>query len=343
MHTASIEKVPTNIITGFLGAGKSTVIRHLLKHKPEDERWAILVNEFGAVGIDGGFLRSGAAPGSAAFIREVPGGCMCCANGLPMQIAITELLRAARPHRLLIEPTGLGHPKELLEVFTQAHFQQALALQRTITLVDARNIASPRHTQHPTFRNQLEVADVIVASKADCYEADTLACLEAFVSAMGLAVPITSISNGELATAWLQGASEHPWHSMPSDATQAAHRHQSGPSAAPVQRPIQHFSNAGEGYYSRGWIFAAHLLFDRSKLRAFFAQLSLLRAKGVFITEQGIIAFNKAEDQAFESSVDEHGDSRVEFIASSSDELTLLEPALMNCLMTTAHAFKEQP
>src|SRR5688500_14976207 len=108
-----LQAIPTNIITGFLGVGKTTAILHLLKHKPQHERWAVLVNEFGEVGIDGSLLTGASAADGDIFIREVPGGCMCCAAGLPMQIALNRLLSKARPHRVLIEPTGLGHPAEI--------------------------------------------------------------------------------------------------------------------------------------------------------------------------------------------------------------------------------------
>ncbi|GAL28505.1 putative metal chaperone [Vibrio variabilis] len=72
-------QVPTNIITGFLGVGKTTTILNLLKDKPENENWAVLVNEFGEVGIDGAMMADG-----GAMIKEVPGGCMCCTAGVPM-------------------------------------------------------------------------------------------------------------------------------------------------------------------------------------------------------------------------------------------------------------------
>ena len=107
----TIKAVPTNIITGFLGAGKTSAIVHLLQNKPKNERWAILVNEFGEIGIDGSLMQGQYSEEQGIFIREVPGGCMCCAAGLPMQIALNMLLAKAKPDRLLIEPTGLGHPK----------------------------------------------------------------------------------------------------------------------------------------------------------------------------------------------------------------------------------------
>lgn len=88
--------IPTNLILGFLGVGKTTAILNLLKHKPAGERWAVLVNEFGEVGIDGAMLDM-----EGAFVREVPGGCMCCVAGLPMQIGLNQLIHRARPDRLL--------------------------------------------------------------------------------------------------------------------------------------------------------------------------------------------------------------------------------------------------
>ncbi len=110
-----LSNIPTNIITGALGVGKTTLIQSLLKNKPKNEKWAILVNEFGEVGIDGAML-TGAASHAAAqdiFIKEVPGGCMCCTSGLPMQIALNLLLAQAKPDRLLIEPTETEARQEL--------------------------------------------------------------------------------------------------------------------------------------------------------------------------------------------------------------------------------------
>ncbi len=81
----------TNLITGFLGSGKTTSILHLLAQKPADEKWAVLVNEFGEVGIDGALLAD-----SGALLKEIPGGCMCCVNGLPMQVGLNTLLRQGK-------------------------------------------------------------------------------------------------------------------------------------------------------------------------------------------------------------------------------------------------------
>ncbi len=121
-----IQNVPTNIITGFLGVGKTSAILQLLKNKPSNERWAVLVNEFGEIGVDGSLMTSQHHNEQGVFIREVAGGCMCCAAGVPMQVALNQLLTQAKPDRLLIEPTGLGHPKEVLRVLSAKHYQTVM-------------------------------------------------------------------------------------------------------------------------------------------------------------------------------------------------------------------------
>lgn len=92
-----LQAVPTNVITGFLGVGKTTAILNLLKNKPANERWAVLVNEFGEIGVDGSLMQGQYGQETGIFVREVPGGCICCTSGLPMQIALNQLLVKAKP------------------------------------------------------------------------------------------------------------------------------------------------------------------------------------------------------------------------------------------------------
>lgn len=123
----------TNLITGFLGSGKTTSILHLLANKDPAEKWAVLVNEFGEVGIDGALLAD-----SGALLKEIPGGCMCCVNGLPMQVGLNTLLRQGKPDRLLIEPTGLGHPKQILDLLTAPVYEPWIDLRATLCILDPR-------------------------------------------------------------------------------------------------------------------------------------------------------------------------------------------------------------
>lgn len=90
--------IPVNIITGVLGVGKTTAIRHLISQRPPNENWAIVVNEFGALGIDGavldtaGGLTSDGGGDGGVTVREVAGGCLCCAVAAPFTVAVTQVL-----------------------------------------------------------------------------------------------------------------------------------------------------------------------------------------------------------------------------------------------------------
>lgn len=329
-----IVDVPTNVITGFLGAGKSTAILQLLRQKPADERWAVLVNEFGEVGIDGGLLSETGGEDQGVFIREVAGGCMCCASGIPMQIALTSLLSQARPHRLLIEPTGLGHPKEVLGLLAADHYRKALDLRATVTLVDARKVRDARYTEHPTFVQQLAVSDVIVANKADQYEDGDLAQLQAFLQDTdGLQQkPLHAVEHGALQADWLApAAGEHDHH--------AHHHHDDSMVASQIPPapaiPACGFlrrDNEGDGFYSQGWVFAPTWTFDEDKLYVLLSCIDAERVKAVFITNRGVSAFNVADGALKQSPLPDALDSRIEIISSDKDAMAGLEAKLMDCV-----------
>ena len=135
--------IPTHIITGALGAGKTTAISSLLKAKPADQVWCLIVNEAGAVGVDAALLSPGVDPSSnealsqagGVAVRELAGGCMCCALSSVTGVAIAQLVRQTRPDRLLIEPSGLAHPVALVDMLRGPSLRSALALQPIVCLV----------------------------------------------------------------------------------------------------------------------------------------------------------------------------------------------------------------
>lgn len=355
--------VATNVITGFLGAGKSTAILHLLRHRPAGERWAVLVNEFGEVGIDGALLqgrggagRSGEGHGAAipgrdgqgVFVREVPGGCMCCASGVPMQIALTSLLSYARPHRLLIEPTGLGHPHEVLKALGAPHLRKVLDLHATIALVDARKVHDRRYAEHPTFVQQLAVADCIVANKADRYEAHDRRALRSFLERSGGLDDklLGEVEHGALPLDWLaKPAGSHGQHGK------HGHRHDHGgdrdddhePAHAHTPLPIApeipaagfvRVDNEGEGFFSRGWVFDPSWTFDAGRLESLLLGVDADRMKGAFRTVQGVVAFNMADGVLTTTTMRDGRDSRVEIIRADRRFDESLEQALLDCVVS---------
>ena len=163
-----IQAVPTHIITGFLGSGKTTVLRHLLTQKPENEVWAVLMNEFGEIGVDQAWI----AEHQGIAVKEVLGGCLCCTSQLPMQIALARLLSEFKPTRLFIEPTGLGHPKELIDQLSESHWQTSLNIRQVVTVIDGHRLNEQLWQKHEIFLQQLDVADVVLVSYQSEMNAD---------------------------------------------------------------------------------------------------------------------------------------------------------------------------
>ena len=335
---SSITQVPTNIITGFLGVGKTTVIQKLLSQKPPEERWAVLVNEFGEVGIDSNLFSGAEGQKSGVTISQVPGGCMCCTNGLPMQMALNLLLKESKPHRLLIEPTGLGHPKEVLAILSGEYYREVLNLQATLSLVDARKINDARYTSNETFNQQIEIAEVVIANKADLYQSNEFSLLVEYLDTkFGLDDKQTyQVQHGAVELEWLARAA--------SEKNQNAYRHAApanNSSALPpaLDTPREGFvsaDNAGEGFFSRGWIFNPGWQFDPLKLLSLFQGTDVERLKGVFITSEGFIGFNKVDNVVTQLRFNFMPDSRVEVISRRREVLEGLEKSLLDCRISSS-------
>lgn len=356
--------IPTNVITGFLGVGKTSLIKSLLRHKPEGEVWAVLVNEFGEVGIDAGLIDSTEAK---VQIKEVAGGCMCCAAGVPMQVAINQLIAKAKPDRLLIEPTGLGHPKEVLKVLTQPHYQQVLAMKACITLVDARKLSDTRYTEHEIFNQQLQVADAVIASKSDRYAASSLGQLTDYLARVRQPNNIDDqLANHQLENHQLEIV---PWTLQQADESIAlvmallSQSHQTthttkaviGSVIQPASTPrlvdinysplfsaaepeqIVQFDprgilcklNQGDGFYSYGWVFDPSYEFDFDQILSFIKSLQVARVKAVMITEEGIAGFNGVDGELSVVELDDAMDSRIELLSMSEINPQDIETALL--------------
>lgn len=322
--------VSTNIITGFLGVGKSTAILHLLGQKPAQESWAILVNEFGEIGVDGGLLAQSGQ--QDVVIKEIPGGCMCCASGLPMQISLNLLLARKRPDRLLIEPTGLGHPAEVLATLSGEQYRGVLTLEQTLTLVDARKVHDERYRKHEIFNQQLEVADQIIANKADLYASGDVQALDDFLAQQHITAPRHRVSHGQIPLDWLKGKAGYS-HLALTNAVGGVGEELAGlvaPESGLIRRQGQ-----GEGFASCGWIFARHSRFEFNGLMSLLLGLDMERLKGILHTDQGWFVFNLADGVMSTGSIEDAPDSRLECIsiALPLPQWDVLEQALVRLLV----------
>ena len=155
--------IDTHIITGFLGVGKTSVIRHLMAQKPRSEKWVVIVNEFGELGVDGLLIDAA----DSVVIKQVAGGCACCLALLPFQMSLNQTIKQHRPDRIIIEPSGLGHPDNLIKLLRGEFYDQVLQLAPVITVLDARQLSIPRYVSNEIYNRQLAVADKFVANKQD--------------------------------------------------------------------------------------------------------------------------------------------------------------------------------
>ncbi|MCG9677289.1 GTP-binding protein [Vibrio sp. Isolate23] len=280
-------KIPTNIITGFLGTGKTTAILNLLKEKPADENWAVLVNEFGEIGIDGAMLTE-----QGAMIKEVPGGCMCCAAGVPTSVAITALLRT-QPDRLIVEPTGLGHAHKILATLTSVQFRDYIDLRATIGLVDPRNLSRPKYLENQNFIDQLSIADIVIGNKVDeCHVSDVDAFNDWVADQNPPKIYSQLVKQGRFPIELLDNPRRNPTTSDNIEAHHHQHAEAEPQFALAPDQTMMRKENKGQGYFSCGWLFGAEVTFDFDELFSMLSDLTAERVKGVMNTDKGCYSFN---------------------------------------------------
>ncbi|WP_264212827.1 cobalamin biosynthesis protein CobW [Leisingera thetidis] len=186
---SDLNKIPVTVITGFLGAGKTTLIRHLMQN-PQGKRLAVVVNEFGTAGVDGDILKSCADDNCPAEnIMELANGCICCTVADDFIPTIEQLMALPeKPDHIVIETSGLALPKPLLKAFDWPAIRSRITVDGVIALADAEAVAKGQFApdldavqaqreaddsiDHETplsevFEDQISCADIVLLSKAD--------------------------------------------------------------------------------------------------------------------------------------------------------------------------------
>ena len=290
-------KISTHLFTGFLGTGKTSAIRSLIAQKPQHEQWLIIVNEFGEIGIDGAVLAENGIP-----VAEISGGCLCCSAGEQMDSTIRAMLQKSTPQRILIEASGLAHAAGIIDELRAPEFADTLDIAAVFTLIDPRQFIDDNYAQNPLYRDQISVADVLVASKLDLCTSEQIAAFRA--QAANLFPPksrVAEVRNAELDIAWLDT-----------------------PTAEKSRYRIQALPENTLGYQSQGYTFPAGRNFDGEKLTQFFNDLpqftqGLVRAKGVFQVLDTWVWLNWTDGQWGANQIAWRRDSRFELIAQAFD------------------------
>jgi cobalamin biosynthesis protein CobW len=246
-------KIPCTVITGFLGAGKTTLVRHVLAHAGGC-RIAVLVNEFGSLGIDGEVLRSCGIPGCEDVdIVELANGCLCCTVADEFLPAMQALLgRPNPPEHILIETSGLALPKPLLKAFGWPDIRARVTVDGVIAVVDGPAVAAGRFADDPAaiaaqraadesldhdnplaevYGDQVAAADLVILNKADLLDPAALMALRSQVAAtLPRPAALVAATEGRVDLAVLLGldaAAEDDLANRPSchDALDGEHEH----------------------------------------------------------------------------------------------------------------------
>ena len=156
-----------DIISGFLGAGKTTFIKKLLQEAVSGEQVILIENEFGEIGIDGGFLKD-----SGVEIREMNSGCICCSLVGDFGQSLKEVLTTYHPDRIIIEPSGVGKLSDVMKAVKDVAAEIQVTLNSAVTIVDAQKCKMYRKNFGEFFNNQIENAGTVVLSRTDIAPAD---------------------------------------------------------------------------------------------------------------------------------------------------------------------------
>jgi G3E family GTPase len=303
--------IPVQIFAGFLGAGKTTAIGAQLAARP-GERVAVIVNDFGEASLDEVTLDA-----SEPFrITNIPGGCVCCTAPEGFVEALGAVLEE-KPDRLLIEPTGLARPQDLIDTIRRCPHANLLEMAPVVVLLDPRSLSGKGSGDAATRRllqEQAQVADVLVANRSDlCDEAD-LEAFQRFAAEIWpppLAVHVTR-----------QGALPGDLLDWPEGEGSRAAREMSGPG--------HDHTDSTAGYRSRSWKWSPEVVFSRQRLSRALLRLAageegapLARFKGIFRTEEGTSRLEISGGILHDRLTSYRRDSRADAIVRAEDDEAL--------------------
>ncbi len=299
---AASSPIPTHLVSGFLGAGKTTAIRTQLDVR-SGERAAVIVNDFGEAALDETVL----GEGDPFQITNIPGGCVCCTAPEGFVDALGAVLDQ-NPDRIWIEPTGLARPQDLVDTIRRSPHADRLALAPVVVLVDPRQLA--RDTEVELLHEQAQIADVLVASRVDLASQAEREAFRRFAAELWPApLAILECEHGKLS------AEHFEW---PEGEGERAPRLRSEPHSHHDDHD-HHDSTAG--FDARSWVWSPAVVFSRARLvEALGDVASLERFKGIFRTQEGVTQLEVAGGTLHERVSSYRRDSRADAIVRAGDD-----------------------
>lgn len=325
--SAPFPVIPVYLLLGFLGVGKTTAIRHLLAHKPAHERWAVLVNEFGDIGVDGTVLGD-----TGVVVKQVAGGCMCCASGPITQVALNQLIRRERPDRLLIEPSGLGHPKTILGLLQDDTYRAVLDVHRPLTLIDARQAVQDKYQHHPLFHEQVLLGGVLVLNKSDLSDDETQAAAMKWLTAERPDAAVYSVTQGEIDPSWfLPNVANDSQTALETTSIMLPELDWRSAPAQPTPERWVKAERRADGYFSVGWRLPAETMWRTEDLLAWVHDLAPVRLKAVLQLDDGWRLINAVDGALSIVSFAAQDEAILELIVDTPLDSTQAERALRLC------------
>lgn len=310
-----------DIFSGFLGAGKTTLIKKLIAEAYVGEKLVLIENEFGEIGIDGGFLKE-----SGVNITEMNSGCICCSLVGDFAKALSQVIRDFSPDRIIIEPSGVGKLSDVIKAVKDLHNEE-IVLNSAVTVADAKKCKMYIKNFGEFYNNQLEHAGTIVLSRTDSLEEDKLASVIDLIRSVNkdaqiISTPWSEITGKQILSTMenennLAKELEHIHHEhhhhdehCECEHHHHEHHHEHGEhcECGCHEHHHNHHHHADEVFESIG--FETANSYAKGKIKEILKELNNTEKYGVILRAKGYVASNEEKDWIFFDFVPEESDLR---------------------------------
>lgn len=307
-----------DIVNGFLGSGKTTFIQQMMEHLTSLEKVVVLVNEFGAVGVDGTLLKQG-----GSGVVELSSGCICCTLKADLSRQIPEIVAAYNPDRIIVEPSGVATIKNLLEAFGSLRFEAIVQGVKVFCIVDAQNFMDLYGATTMFIQSQLIHSNIILINKCDLVTVAEIEDIKKTISLINRKAVILLTQHCRIGLEQVDAPPDSADSDL--DGGEEELRHQDSITAA------QHYQS-----FSRLLMDA----YSRDALRIFFSEMpylaagKIIRAKGIFKCRDGWVRFDFLPGQVAEGNLEgDFESSRIMIIGYDLDH-AVLDSQLSSCIET---------
>jgi G3E family GTPase len=307
--------LPVHLVAGPLGVGKTTAILSYVERHAGREHVAVLVNDFGPIGMDGAIMQGaiGRVVGDQMKVLTIPGGCLCCASADALATGLPRLTQLPGVTRVIIEPSGIAMPAQVVDLARSLADEHHLDIRPSIVLLDVAEFAAETAQRMPYYRRLVEAADVLVGNRADKASASAVNNFRGWAERLDPPkLRVITTTMGELPDAVFE---------LRADA------------AAPPRHAHEHDHHHADDRHAGGQTWDASTVFRLSTLRELLRDAALERFKGIFHTDAGWKLLEQARGELTERFTDHRRDNRADWIAEEQHAPDDLAARLDQCAL----------